>query len=295
MLLYGDAALERIEVDILGVRDFAVKIAQSMLAQSGNSGLVYGLEGTWGSGKSSLANEILGQVLELHDASKGEMPIVVRFDPWILRGVQPLVGALLEEIKAAILEATVRSYDIKRKLSGALSVVTHKAKEYRGRILAIHDFAVALAAAQTKTALRYLKAVFSSCRPSEGLSCQSSLRLFNHGCEGGGFADCDVAQHFAVDLDAGLQQAVDEDRIGHVMLTGCCVDALDPQSAEVALLGLAVAVSILARAPYSGGGGADGVLPAALEAFSGCQDVLPTGAGLLPCFNTCHCLYPYSP
>ena len=54
------------------------------------------------------------------------------------------------------------------------------------------------------------------------------------------------------------------------MLTSCCVDALDPQSAEVALLGLAVAVGILTSAPYGGGRGADGVLPAALEAFSGC-------------------------
>eukprot|EP01035_Chromulina_nebulosa_P046399 gene46400-62848_t len=46
-----------------------------------------------------------------------------------------------------------------------------------------------------------------------GLCSQSGLCLFNHGCEGGGFADRDIAQHFAVDLDACFQQAVDEDRI----------------------------------------------------------------------------------
>jgi hypothetical protein len=147
MLLYGDAALERIEVDVLGVREFAVKIAQSMLAQSGNSGLVYGLEGTWGSGKSSIANEILWQCLELHDGTKSGKPIIVRFDPWILRGVQPLVGALLEEIKSGIIQASLDSNSLVKKISGGIQSIAAKGSEYRQAVIAVSEFSGVLAEA----------------------------------------------------------------------------------------------------------------------------------------------------
>jgi hypothetical protein len=140
MLLYGDAALERIEVDILGVREFAVKIAESMLRQNLNHGLIYGLEGVWGSGKSTLANEILSQVHELHGGKDDERPIIVRFDPWIQRGVQPLVGALLEEIKAEIIKAGLKSNSFTIKANGSFQWTAAKAAKYRNAIIAFSQF-----------------------------------------------------------------------------------------------------------------------------------------------------------
>jgi hypothetical protein len=72
-------------------------------------------------------------------------------------------------------------------------------------------------------------------------------------------------QDLAVQFDAGFAETVDELRIGEAFLTGGGVDALDPQGAEVALLGAAVAVGVLPGAVNGGLGGADGVLAAAVE------------------------------
>jgi hypothetical protein len=145
----GDAALTEIkdDEDFLGVKAFAGRIAQSILAQRKKSGLVYGLEGSWGSGKSTLANEILKQVNLQFDALNNKAPIIVRFDPWILRGVQPLVGALLEEVKAAIIEAALQSDSIIEKSSGSLQWIKDKGAAYRAAIIEVSELAASLAEA----------------------------------------------------------------------------------------------------------------------------------------------------
>jgi hypothetical protein len=145
MLLYGDAALELIEVDILGVREFAMKIAQSMLAQHMNTGLVYGLEGTWGSGKSTLKNHILSEVNSGYFGPRNQKPIIIQFDPWIQRGVQPLVGALLEEIKAGISQAGLESESIIAKVGSGFEYLSSKAAEHREAIIALGEFAGGIA------------------------------------------------------------------------------------------------------------------------------------------------------
>ena len=73
-----------------------------------------------------------------------------------------------------------------------------------------------------------------------------TARLIDERLEGVRFADGDVGQNLAVDLDAGLVQAVDEAAVGEAFFTHGGVDALDPQGAEVALLNLAVAIGVLA-------------------------------------------------
>ena len=54
----------------------------------------------------------------------------------------------------------------------------------------------------------------------------------------------DVREHLAVDLDAGLLQAVHELAVGHALVPRRGVDAGDPEPAEVALAVAAVAVGV---------------------------------------------------
>src|SRR4051812_36306974 len=56
----------------------------------------------------------------------------------------------------------------------------------------------------------------------------------------------EVGEHLAIDLDAGLLDAIDETAVAQVELARRRVDALDPQCAEVALLEPATAVGVLA-------------------------------------------------
>src|SRR5690606_7432041 len=62
--------------------------------------------------------------------------------------------------------------------------------------------------------------------------------------EGGDVVDGELGEHLAVNLDAGVLQAVHEAVVGHALGAGRGVDALDPQAAEVALLGATVAVGV---------------------------------------------------
>ena len=70
------------------------------------------------------------------------------------------------------------------------------------------------------------------------------LHLVNNGLESGGVVESEVGEHLAVDLDAGLVDEAHELGVRKILETGSCVDTLDPEGAEVALLVLAVAVSV---------------------------------------------------
>ena len=54
----------------------------------------------------------------------------------------------------------------------------------------------------------------------------------------------EVGEHFAVQADVLLRELSHELGIGDASLTAGSVDSLDPQSAEIALLGFAVTVSV---------------------------------------------------
>src|SRR5215210_3982053 len=62
-----------------------------------------------------------------------------------------------------------------------------------------------------------------------------------------GVADGDVREHLAVELDAGLLEAVHELAVAHALLAGGGVDAHDPELAKVPLLVAAVAVGVSVR------------------------------------------------
>src|SRR5690606_35702588 len=102
--------------------------------------------------------------------------------------------------------------------------------------------------------------------------------------------DGHVRQNLAVDLDTSLVQTVDETAVGQAMLACRCVDALDPQSAEIALAGLAIAVSILQRLLDCLLGDADSILAAAVETLGCVQNFLVLGMGGNAPLNTCHCM-----
>src|SRR5438552_13677020 len=57
--------------------------------------------------------------------------------------------------------------------------------------------------------------------------------------------DRKIGKNLAVNLYAGLVKPVNKSAIGEAQFAGGRIDALDPQGAEIALLGAAVTVGIL--------------------------------------------------
>src|SRR5271163_1381087 len=94
----GDRALSSGDEDKLGFREVAARIAASLVDRASEDGLVVGIEGTWGSGKSSL--------LFLIDDELGKLPkvqqSVINFRPWLIGNRDTLITSLFSELSIQI-------------------------------------------------------------------------------------------------------------------------------------------------------------------------------------------------
>jgi hypothetical protein len=99
MYLSGDRALKYSTQDRLGFAATAEAIAASILRQPNDDGLVIGIEGRWGSGKSSLVNLTVNA---LRHAALDAAPEVVEFKPWLIGDRDSLLLALFTELAIAV-------------------------------------------------------------------------------------------------------------------------------------------------------------------------------------------------
>ena len=97
--LSGDRPIETADADQLGLASMATRLAKSISEQTAATGLVIGLEGKWGSGKSSLLNLTLSQLRRL-DTEDG--PAIVEFRPWLLGTRDALLSALFSDLATVI-------------------------------------------------------------------------------------------------------------------------------------------------------------------------------------------------
>lgn len=84
--------------DLLDRNIYATAIAKSIISWPGDSSLVLAIYGGWGSGKSSLKNLIVSDLLD----KKTEAPLVIEFNPWMWSGQDRLLAAFFNEIASAI-------------------------------------------------------------------------------------------------------------------------------------------------------------------------------------------------
>ncbi len=91
----GDRALASGDEDKLGFRDVAKRIATSLVDRATEDGLVVGIEGAWGSGKSSLMF-LIGEELKRLPMSKE--PTVIDFRPWLVGNRDALITSLFGEL-----------------------------------------------------------------------------------------------------------------------------------------------------------------------------------------------------
>jgi predicted KAP-like P-loop ATPase len=99
--------------DLLGYAPFAKMIAQSVLRGSPADGLVVGIYGEWGLGKTTLLNFI--EHFTKADADD-DAPIVVRFNPWWFSGRDDLLSRFFREFEAAVLKRRAHSKRLREAL-----------------------------------------------------------------------------------------------------------------------------------------------------------------------------------
>ena len=74
----GDRALASGDVDRLGFAEVAERVAASLVDHASDAGIVIGLDGKWGSGKSSLLHLISAELEKLQEDVR---PTVITFRP----------------------------------------------------------------------------------------------------------------------------------------------------------------------------------------------------------------------
>lgn len=86
------------ETDLYNRKAFAEQLAGLLVLPPSSPGIVVGIEGEWGSGKTTIVRYM---VERLRSQTK-DGPIVVEFNPWMLAGADALVEALLTELASGI-------------------------------------------------------------------------------------------------------------------------------------------------------------------------------------------------
>lgn len=118
--------------DALSRNAFASSLAHALVTANAQHGFVIGIEGPWGSGKSSII-EFAKDALT-SDAMRHLHPIVVEFNPWMVSNTGALVEAMLGQIAAAVgfcASPTARSAAIAERLLKYVAMLGHlKALKY---------------------------------------------------------------------------------------------------------------------------------------------------------------------
>lgn len=95
----GDRPLTANSLDRLGFAELAGRFATALVDRTSRDGVVVGLEGTWGSGKSSLLSLI---VAELDAMPEGRKPVTVPFSPWLIGNRDALLTTLFSLLASAV-------------------------------------------------------------------------------------------------------------------------------------------------------------------------------------------------
>lgn len=115
----GDRPIDAGEQDKLGFRDVARQIAKSLLDRVSAEGFVIGIDGAWGSGKSSLLFLISD---ELSNLPPDRTPTVINFRPWLIGNREALITGLFGELSRQLDLVALKAGD-------ATPVSVQKAKE----------------------------------------------------------------------------------------------------------------------------------------------------------------------
>ncbi|WP_431206841.1 KAP family P-loop NTPase fold protein [Burkholderia cepacia] len=114
------------ETDALGRFPFARSLAQSLVSVGSEDGLVIGIEGSWGTGKSTVIGFIRKHLTDAHDVDT--QPVIVEFNPWMVSNTGAMVDALVSQIAVALhvtLGALEEKLKVGEKLLGYIGLIKH--------------------------------------------------------------------------------------------------------------------------------------------------------------------------
>ena len=94
----SDRPIETVNQDLLGRSTFSKQLAEAIYKYSGRDGLVIGLFGKWGTGKTSILNIVVNEINSLSEDSC-DKPIIVKFSPWNYTDKDNLISLFFRVLK----------------------------------------------------------------------------------------------------------------------------------------------------------------------------------------------------
>lgn len=94
--LTGDKALSSIDDDEFGLREVVIKLANALATRVRGDGYAIGIDGPWGSGKSTFVNFIAGELKKIPDQ------LVLRFEPWLVGDKSVLIASFFGQLASEI-------------------------------------------------------------------------------------------------------------------------------------------------------------------------------------------------
>ena len=96
-----DRPIDTCEQDLLGRASFSKQFGRAIYDYNGKDGLVIGLYGKWGSGKTSVINMAVNEMITLAK-QENNMPLVMKFAPWNYSDKDNLISIFFQSLKNKI-------------------------------------------------------------------------------------------------------------------------------------------------------------------------------------------------
>lgn len=113
-----DRPIETEEQDLLGRASFSSHLGKAIYEYDGKDGMVIGLFGKWGTGKTSVINMAISEINKLAEKDDNK-PMVMKFAPWNYSDKDNLISLFFQSLKNKI---DVQDNDeLKKKVGKALS------------------------------------------------------------------------------------------------------------------------------------------------------------------------------
>ncbi|MDU6816687.1 MAG: P-loop NTPase fold protein [Veillonella sp.] len=94
----SDKPIKSSKQDLLGRTTFSKQLGEAIYGYDANDGLVIGLYGKWGTGKTSILNLVINEINELSKKSD-DKPIIVKFAPWNYTDKDNLISLFFRVLK----------------------------------------------------------------------------------------------------------------------------------------------------------------------------------------------------